>query len=98
MRPEHLQELREKGLITEEQYTRLEPVISYKILSVFYELRILLYLGILLFTTGVGILIYENIGELGHLLSILALVVLTIVCFVYAFRFAPAYSHERVTP
>lgn len=96
MRPEHLQELRDKNLLTEEQYAHIETIVSGKILSVYYELRILLYLGVLLFTTGVGILIYQNIGELGHLLSILGLFILTVVCFLYVFRKASPYTHGKV--
>lgn len=97
MRPEHLDDLRSKNLITEVQYQTLEPIVTRKVVSVFYELRSLLYLGILLFTTGAGLLIYENIGELGHVLSIIALFVLTAVCLVYAFRHAPPYSPGKTT-
>jgi hypothetical protein len=90
--------LREKELITQDQFQVLEPIISRQILSVFYELRIILYLGVMLFTTGVGILIYKNIGDLGHLLSIIVLFILTAVCFYYAFTKANPYSHEKTKP
>jgi len=96
MHHRHLDDLRSKSLITEAQYQALEPIITRKVVSVFYELRSLLYLGILLFTTGMGLLIYENIGELGHLLSIIGLFVLTAVCFAYAFKQAPPYSQGKV--
>lgn len=96
MRIEHLNDLLSRQLITEKEYKNLEPVVTRKIVSVFYELRILLYLGVLLFSTGIGILIYKNIGDLGHLLSIIALFALTVVCFWYAFKNAPRYSDEKV--
>lgn len=96
MKISHLQELREKNLLTSQQADKLEEIASKKIFSVYYELRTLLYLGVLLFTTGVGILIYQNIGDLGHLLSIIALFVLTASCFVYAFRTTAPYSQGRV--
>lgn len=98
MRLSQLQELRDKNLITENQHTHLHAILSKRIFSVFYELRVILYLGILLFTTGVGILIYKNIGDLGHLLSIIALFAFTITCFVYAFRFAHPYTDGTVKP
>jgi hypothetical protein len=98
MRPEHLTELRDKNLITTEQHQHLEPIISRKVISVFYELRILLYLGVMLFTTGIGILIYKNIGDLGHLLSIIALFASTAACFWYAFTKAAPYSNTKVSP
>lgn len=90
-----LDELRSKNLITQQQYDSLEPIVTQKVVSVFYELRTLLYLGVMLFTTGMGILIYKNIGELGHLLSIIVLFVLTGVCFWYSFKHAAPYSHEK---
>src|SRR5688572_6022183 len=96
MRQDTLKELRDKDLLTDEQFIRLELLTSRKIISVFYELRILLYLGVLLFTTGIGILIYKNIGELGHMLSIAALFVVTALCFTYAFKMTGNYSHGRV--
>ena len=71
-------------------------ITSGKIISVFYELRTLLYLGVMLFTAGVGILIYQNIGEFGHILSIIALCILTAVCFWYAFKNVAGYSNFPV--
>jgi hypothetical protein len=89
-------ELLEKGLITPEQFTKIDLITSGKVVSVFYELRTLLYLGILLLTTGLGILIYENIGDLGHIAAIGLLALLTVACFVYVNRNAPPYSNESV--
>ena len=96
MRPTHLKELFDKEFVSESQFTHLQQIVSRSVLSVFYELRIILYLGVMLFTTGMGILIYENIGELGHILSIITLFILTGVCFAYAFKFAQPYKHEKV--
>jgi hypothetical protein len=91
-----LDELRNKNLITQQQYDVLEPIVTRKVVSVFYELRVLLYLGVMLFTAGMGILIYKNIGDLGHLLSIIVLFVVTGVCFWYSFRNAAPYTSEKV--
>ena len=90
------QELLEKELITQDQFARIEPLTSGKIVSVFYELRILLYLGIMLFTTGMGILIYENIGDLGHLVAIVALIGLTTACYWFVLQRSVAYSNGIV--
>jgi hypothetical protein len=98
MRSEFLQELKEKNLLSEDQFKHLEPIYSGKILSVFYELRIILYLGVMLLTTGVGILIYKNIGDLGHLISITALFILTALCFYYAIKNEQPYTNQKVSP
>lgn len=87
-----------EGLITEDQYKRIELITSGKLVSVHYDLRSLLYLGVMLFTTGVGILVYENIGEVGHLVVIGLLIALTIGCFYYAFTHSVPYQNGVVKP
>jgi hypothetical protein len=98
MRLEKLKDLHDKDLITDEQFAGLEEVISGKLLSAFFELRTLLYLGVLLFTTGTGILIYRNIGDLGHILSIIFLSTLSLSCFYYAFKKGSRYSNQKIVP
>jgi hypothetical protein len=90
------QELFEKVLLDKDQFARIEPLVSGKMISVFYELRILLYLGIMLLTTGLGILIYQNIGDLGHLISIIVLIILTSTCYWFTFKHSIAYSNGIV--
>jgi len=96
MTSSQLRELQEKGLITPEQLTQIEPIITHKVVSVFYELRTTLYLGVMLFTTGVGFLIYQNIGQLGHILAIIALSVLSIACLGYCFWKGRPFSKAKV--
>jgi hypothetical protein len=96
MRPETLEELRDRNLISEQQHSYLDSIFSRKAVSLYYELRIILYLGIMLFTTGAGILIYLNIGDIGHVVAIAALTILMIVCLRHAFQFAKAYTNEKV--
>lgn len=88
--------LRHRGLIDDDQFARMDVVASGKVISVFYELRSLLYLGVLLFTGGVGILVYQHIGDLGHLLSIIGLSLLSLGCFIYAVKKAAPYSDGAI--
>jgi len=88
--------LRQRGLIDDDQFIRMDAVASGKVISVFYELRSLLYLGVLLFTGGVGILVYQHIGDFGHLLSIIGLGLLTVGCFIYAINKALPYSDGAI--
>jgi hypothetical protein len=89
-------DLYNKGFITPEQFSTIDAIVSGKVVSVFYELRTLLYLGIMLFTTGVGILIYKNIGDIGHIISISLLMLLDAFCVWYIFQKGPSYSNEEV--
>ena len=88
----------DKGLITHDQFEKVDLITSGRLLSVFYELRTILYLGILLFTTGVGFIIYQNIGDIGHIVSVTALIILTGLCFGYAMTKGPLYANEKVVP
>lgn len=90
-------ELFDKGFITEDQFKKIDLITSRQLVSVFYELRTMLYLGVMLFTTGIGILIYKNIGEIGHIASIIVLGILTVISFWYVFKHAQSYAHQQVT-
>ena len=90
-----LNELVNKGLLQKEQGEIIKDILTKRVISVYYELRLALYVGVLLFTTGIGILIYNNIGELGHLITIITLGVLTLSCFGYSFYKAVPYSNSK---
>jgi hypothetical protein len=90
-------DLFQKGFITEDQFKKIDLITSGKVVSVFYELRTLLYLGVMLFPTGMGILIYENIGDMGHIIAIVALTLITMGCFWYVFKHASPYTNDQVT-
>ncbi len=94
MKP-NLRELLEKELINDSQFEKIDAIVSHKLVSVFYELRTLLYLGVMLFTTGAGLLIYQNIGDIGHIVSITILTLIMIVCFWYAISHAPDIHQHR---
>lgn len=91
-----LKELQAKNLITQKQFDWLEPIYSGKVVSIFYELRTVLYLGVMLFTTGAGILIYQNIGDIGHVISIGLLTALMTACFWYVIKNEMGYTHEQI--
>lgn len=89
-------ELLEQGLLTQAQHDRVEEIASGKTVSVYFDLRALLYAGVLLLSSGLGILIYKNISDAGHLVAIGLLMLLTGACFVYAIKKAPSYSNLEV--
>ncbi|RAW00105.1 DUF2157 domain-containing protein [Pseudochryseolinea flava] len=90
------QELLDKVLLSKDQFERIDPLFSGKLVSVFYDLRVILYLGVLLLTSGLGILVYQNIGDIGHLLSIIFLIALTTVCYWFVMTRAVPYSNNIV--
>lgn len=80
------QKLFEKELITSEQFQNIKKYRSLGIFSLHNELLFLLYLAVLLFTSGVGTLIYKNIDNIGHIAVLSVLLVLTIACFYFCFK------------
>jgi hypothetical protein len=83
-----LQSFEQKGIISPEQSTVISEYENTKPFSIHYELRTLLYLGITLFTGGLGVLIYQNIDTIGHTVIVALIALITLACFGYqAFAF-----------
>ena len=60
-------ELFDQNHIDQNQFQYLDLVQNRKIISVYYELRLTLYLGIMLFTGGIGYIVYQNLSDLLHI-------------------------------
>jgi len=86
MTKKSLENLYALQFLEEENYQKLMAIQSRKVFSLYFELRTLLYLGVLLFTTGVGILIYKNIGQAGHYIALILLLAATAACFAFVIK------------
>ena len=89
-------ELRNKNLISEQQNQEINNYRALHIFSLHNELRFLLYLSVLLFTAGIGVLIYKNIDIIGHSIILLLLLILTIICFYFSFKNFKGFSKNEV--
>lgn len=89
-----LNQLHKDGFINEEQYKNIESFEKNRLFSIHWELRTILYLGILLLSSGIGILVYLNIDTIGHQ-AILATVGLTsAACLYYIHKHKLPYTHQ----
>lgn len=88
--------LLEKNLITEEQFTQIQTYRNLNIFSLHNELKLFLYLSVLLFTGGIGILIYQNIDTIGHVAILSLLLIVTGICFYFCFKNASGFKKEEV--
>ncbi len=86
-----------RNSIDEKQYLFLEAIRTNKIVSLYYELRLILYLGIMLFTAGVGYFAYQNMGSIGHLISMVLIGVSIFIGFYFIGKYAKPYSNSEVT-
>lgn len=91
-----LNSLSSKGIISDRQADAIASFENEKAFSIHWELRSVLYLGILLFSSGAGVLIYENIDTIGHQAIIAAIACITVACFYYTYKNSLPYSREQV--
>lgn len=93
---EIVEKLYKDGDITEQGYQKLNSAYSNRLFSVGIELRTILYAGILLLTSGLGILVYKNIDTIGHLAVISFIALVSAACFVYCYMKSFPYSNLKV--
>lgn len=89
------QELFEDHLLNEKQFRFLEAIESNKVISVFGELRLLLYLGVMLFTAGISYLAYNNINNIGHVALMVLITIAIAIGIVYLSKRANPFTWEK---
>ena len=87
-----LEQWKEDGVISPEQHTLLTGLARGEPVSVFLELNILLYAGILAFVGGLGWTVSTWSQQLGDVLVLAVLSTMLAACFWYCFSRAPAWS------
>jgi hypothetical protein len=87
-----LEQWKERGIISPEQYTQLTGFSRGEPFSIALELNILLYAGILAFVGGLGWTITTWSQQLGDLVILTILSAMLAACFWYCLTRAPAWS------
>src|SRR3954447_10487269 len=87
-----LEQWKKHGLISAEQHAFLAGLSRGEPFSLFLELNILLYAGILAFVTGLGWTVSTWSQQLGDVLVLTILSAMLAACFWYCFSRAPAWS------
>ena len=87
--------LLERGFVTQSQFEEYKEHQSKGIFSLNTELLFLMYFAVILFTSGIGILIYQNIDSIGHLAIISTVFVLIVVCFYFSYKKAQPFSIQE---
>jgi hypothetical protein len=91
-----LEQWKERGLISPEQHALLAGLSRREQFSIFLELNILLYAGILAFVVGLGWTVSIWSQQLGDLLVLTILSAMLAACFWYCFSRAPAWSTAEI--
>ncbi|RPD42758.1 DUF2157 domain-containing protein [Chitinophaga barathri] len=88
-----INKLSEQGLLSPESR---EKLLLPRLFSVHWEVTTLLYLGVLLLSGGLGILVYKNIDTIGHQVILLAIGLTCGLCFVIANKKKRPFSRHKV--
>ncbi len=76
--------------------SKLKALNSNSLFSIYWEIRMALYIGVMLFTSGAGILIYKNIDSIGHLTIVAFIGIVAMLCWLYSFKKSPSFSIKKV--
>ncbi|RYD89178.1 MAG: DUF2157 domain-containing protein [Sphingobacteriales bacterium] len=89
------EKLQQEGHISPESLERLKQHPDNRFFSLHGELKLLLYLGILLFSSGIGVLVYQNLDSIGHQVILAAMAAICIGCFIYTGRNKAAFTLRK---
>lgn len=90
------EQLRDEGTISAESFEKITEKQRSPLFSLHWELKTLLYLGVLMLSTGLGVLIYKNIDTIGHQVILAAIALICGGCFYYCFRHKEPFNRELV--
>lgn len=96
MNTDLFEQLQKEGLISETSAEKVRTVQAGRLFSLHWELKTVLYLGVLLLSGGLGILVYKNIDTIGHQVILLFIAALCGGCFYYSVRQKAPFSRAKV--
>src|SRR5688572_22514944 len=90
------EKLNEDGVISDLSFQKIKAQCGKQLFSLHWELKTILYSGILLLTSGIGVLVYKNIETIGHQAVLLFIGLTSAVSFFYCYKKKPGFSFEKV--
>ena len=87
--------LKEKEFISADSYDQLMAHEESKPMSLFWHVRTMLYLGVSILASSLGIIIYNNIDTIGHLTLIILIAIACLGCFYYGIKKVPDFSPNK---
>jgi hypothetical protein len=93
---EALNDLEKSEILSREQAALLRRIYGRELFSVHWELRLLLYGGILILTTGLGLLVAKHFSSIGHLTLLAVISMGCAACFAYCLRHGGGFSPDSL--
>jgi hypothetical protein len=85
-------QLHQQGLLSDESLKKTKELFAKPVISLYRDLNVLLYSGVLLLSSGLGLLVYKNINSIGHLAIISSIAAICLFCYTYCYRKMPPFS------
>ncbi|SHL21155.1 Predicted membrane protein [Chitinophaga jiangningensis] len=89
--------LQRAGHLSPGSADKLQNAAATRLFSLHWELKTILYLGVLLLSGGLGILVYKNIDTIGHQVILVAIAAACAGCFYYCYRHKKPFTWEKVS-
>ncbi len=89
------EKLHAAGLIGGSSLQKIKLAKNTQLFSLHWEIKTILYLGVLLLSGGTGILIYKNIDSIGHQVILLFIALVSAGSFVYCFKKKLPFSLQK---
>lgn len=90
------EDLHTQGLISDKSLENIQKKHASVLLSIHWELKTLLYLAVMMLSTGFGILVYKNIDTISHQAVLAAIGLICIACFTWCYKQKAPFSPEKV--
>ncbi|MBK6634695.1 MAG: DUF2157 domain-containing protein [Chitinophagaceae bacterium] len=90
------EQLHAGGHVSDASLQKIKAVQSNKLFSVHWEFKAMLYLGVLLLSGGLSILVYKNIDTIGHQVILFVIAAVCAGSFFYCFKKKLPYSNSKV--
>ena len=91
------EKLHTEGFIPDAALEKVKATQKARLFSLHWEITTILYLGVLLLTAGLGILVYKNINTIGHQAVLFFIALISAGGFVYCFRKKLPFSLDKVS-
>ncbi|WP_423149655.1 DUF2157 domain-containing protein [Rubrolithibacter danxiaensis] len=95
MRNSTFEDLQAEGLISENTLHTIRQKHANPLFSLYWELKSLLYTGVLLLSSGLGILIYKNIDSISHQAVLIFIAAVSAGCFAWCNKKKAPFSYSK---
>ena len=90
------EQIHTEGLLSDSSFEQIKNASNNKTISLHWDIRTLLYLGVLLLSGGLGVLIYKNIDTIGHQVILAFIALICASAFFYCFKTKLPFALSKV--